>query len=88
LALATMLVGPGVRALARSDEPAPLAIKVVIVTIFELGEDESDEPGEFQTWVERLPLPESLPFRRAIAACGSMPIGCPSRVSRGSRGSG
>ncbi len=30
--------------------------------MFELGEDQGDRPGEFQTWVERLPLPESLPF--------------------------
>ena len=62
LALATMMVGHGGPALAQGGEPAPLPIKVVIVTMFELGEDQGDRPGEFQTWVERLPLPESLPF--------------------------
>jgi purine nucleoside permease len=38
------------------------SIKVVIVTMFEVGEDTGDRPGEFQTWVEQLPLPEKIPF--------------------------
>jgi purine nucleoside permease len=63
LALATvMVVGHGGPAVGQNGESAPLPIKVVIVTMFELGEDQGDRPGEFQTWVERLPLPESLPF--------------------------
>lgn len=36
--------------------------KVVIVTFFEIGEDTGDKPGEFQHWVEREKLTESLPF--------------------------
>ena len=40
----------------------PLPIKVVVVTMFELGADTGDRPGEFQTWVERLPLPEQVAF--------------------------
>jgi purine nucleoside permease len=40
----------------------PIAVRVVIVTTFELGEDSGDTPGEFQYWVERLPLRQSLPF--------------------------
>jgi len=40
----------------------PIAIKVVVVTMFEIGEDAGDRPGEFQTWVERLPLPERISF--------------------------
>jgi len=39
-----------------------LPIRVVIVTTFELGQDSGDTPGELQNWVERLPLPETLPF--------------------------
>ena len=31
----------------------PLPIKVVVVTMFEIGEDTGDIPGEFQRWVER-----------------------------------
>src|SRR4051812_34358497 len=31
----------------------PLKVKVVIVTMFEVGADAGDVPGEFQFWVER-----------------------------------
>jgi purine nucleoside permease len=31
----------------------PLPVKVVVVTMFERGEDTGDQPGEFQFWVER-----------------------------------
>jgi purine nucleoside permease len=41
---------------------APIDVRVVVVTTFELGADTGDTPGEFQYWVERLPLPQSLPF--------------------------
>ncbi|MGH6913271.1 MAG: purine nucleoside permease [Geminicoccales bacterium] len=57
-----MLAAYGGPALAQGDEAAPLPIRVVVVTMFELGEDQGDRPGELQTWVERLPLPETLPF--------------------------
>jgi len=36
---------------------APLPIRVVVV-----GKDTGDTPGEFQDWVERLPLDETLDF--------------------------
>jgi len=39
-----------------------LPVRVVVVTTFELGNDTGDAPGEFQAWVERLPLPQTLPF--------------------------
>jgi purine nucleoside permease len=32
---------------------APIPVKVVVVTMFERGEDTGDVPGEFQLWVER-----------------------------------
>jgi purine nucleoside permease len=57
-----MIAGHGGAALADRGRSDPLPIKVVIVTMFEVGEDQGDQPGEFQTWVERLPLPESVPF--------------------------
>jgi purine nucleoside permease len=41
---------------------APLPIRVVVVTTFEVGRDTGDAPGEFQTWVERLPLAQTIPF--------------------------
>src|SRR5262245_28433914 len=40
----------------------PIPVKVVVVTMFEIGEDTGDRPGELQTWVERLPLPERVAF--------------------------
>jgi purine nucleoside permease len=44
-------------------------VRVVVVATFELGNDSGDTPGEFQYWVERLPLQQSLLFpvgRRAL----------------------
>jgi len=43
----------------------PMEVRVVVVTTFEVGRDSGDVPGEFQHWVERLPLATVLAFRRA-----------------------
>ena len=48
--------------LAQETITKPIAIKVVVVAMFEKGNDEGDTPGEFQNWVERFPLPKSIPF--------------------------
>ena len=40
----------------------PIRIKVVVVTMFERGEDTGDTPGEFQFWVEREHLDRILPL--------------------------
>jgi len=42
--------------------PEKIPIKVVVVSMFEVGEDSGDRPGEFQTWIERLPLSETMEF--------------------------
>ena len=42
----------GVRAQTAVQAP-PIRVKVVVVTMFERGEDTGDTPGEFQLWVER-----------------------------------
>ena len=42
--------------------PAPIPIKVVLVTMFERGEDIGDAPGEFQLWVEREHLDQVVPL--------------------------
>jgi purine nucleoside permease len=47
---------------AQSAPPAPIPVKVVIVTTFESGADTGDQPGEFQFWVEREHLDRILPF--------------------------
>ena len=41
---------------------SPLDVKVVIVTMFEIGEDSGDRAGEFQLWKERRNLTQQLPF--------------------------
>ena len=39
-----------------------IPVRVVVITTFELGADTGDKPGEFQDWVERLPLPTVMSF--------------------------
>ncbi|SDK99239.1 Purine nucleoside permease [Catalinimonas alkaloidigena] len=41
---------------------AQIPVRVVVVTMFENGEDSGDRPGEFQNWVERLPLDSVIEF--------------------------
>jgi len=43
------------------NEP-PISIKVVVVTMFEIGADEGDRPGEFQLWKAGQALHTCLPF--------------------------
>ncbi|WP_232280926.1 purine nucleoside permease [Novosphingobium nitrogenifigens] len=40
----------------------PLPVRVVIVTMFEIGKDSGDTAGEFQTWKERRHLDTRIPF--------------------------
>jgi purine nucleoside permease len=48
---------------AKSAPPAtPIHVKVVVVTMFERGEDTGDVPGEYQLWVEREHLDQVLPL--------------------------
>lgn len=39
---------------------APLEVRVVVVTAFEIGEDTGDKAGEFQAWAQT--MPRTLPF--------------------------
>ena len=49
------------RSPSENKQPA-IPVKVVVVTMFERGNDSGDQAGEFQLWVERLPLPDTLSF--------------------------
>ncbi len=40
----------------------PIEVKVVVITMFEMGEDTGDAPGEFQHWRERQGLTKRFPF--------------------------
>ena len=43
-------------------QATPIPIKVVVVTMFERGDDTGDTPGEFQLWVEREHLDQVIPL--------------------------
>lgn len=45
-----------------AEPPNPIAVKVVVVTMFERGEDTGDAPGEYQLWVEREHLDQVFPM--------------------------
>jgi purine nucleoside permease len=55
-----LLVTTVVSGASAKDKPWP--IRVVIVTTFEVGQDTGDAPGEFQFWVEREHLNQTLAF--------------------------
>ncbi|MBB2177367.1 purine nucleoside permease [Gluconacetobacter johannae] len=60
--IAAGLMAPApARAAATAAATAPIPVRVVVVTTFEIGKDTGDMPGEFQTWVEKLPLKQELP---------------------------
>ena len=48
---------------AQPEVAAPIAVKIVLVTMFERGADTGDEPGEFQLWYERRNLDQIFPFQ-------------------------
>ncbi|MFI2810962.1 MULTISPECIES: purine nucleoside permease [unclassified Microbulbifer] len=47
-------------AVAGAQEPIP--VKVVVINMFEIGEDQGDTAGEFQLWKERQQLTQRFPF--------------------------
>src|SRR3984893_1162153 len=49
-------------------QQAPWPIRAVIVTTFEVGSDTGDVPGEFQLWVEREHLNQTLDFPGGVHA--------------------
>jgi purine nucleoside permease len=60
---ALLLLAAVSSAAAQTSAPAkPFEIKVVVVSMFEIGADTDDAPGEFQYWVEREHLDTVLPF--------------------------
>lgn len=44
----------------------PLPVRFVIVTLFEIGKDTGDTPGEFQLWKERRHLDTRIPFPQSF----------------------
>ncbi|HTR48965.1 MAG TPA: purine nucleoside permease [Verrucomicrobiae bacterium] len=64
LCAALFALGIGARPVAaQSVAPAaPIPVKVVVLAMFERGEDTGDAPGEYQLWVEREHLDQVLPL--------------------------
>jgi len=60
--LAFMMCGGAFTGVTRGRSVAPIRIKVVVVAMFERGEDTGDIPGEYQLWVERDKLDQILPM--------------------------
>jgi purine nucleoside permease len=58
--LASILLSSWLTAFAAT--PAPIPVKVVVVTMFEIGKDSGDQAGEFQLWHERQKLDTRYPF--------------------------
>lgn len=56
-----LLAAPGLPAAGGTAE-VPRHVKVVVVAMFEVGEDTGDRPGELQLWKERREFTEILPF--------------------------
>ncbi len=52
-------------ALNVSSAVEPIKPKVIVVTMFEIGEDEGDKAGEFQLWKERRNLNVRFPFKNS-----------------------
>ncbi|ATC34586.1 purine nucleoside permease [Caulobacter vibrioides] len=47
-------------AVSHAQPARPIPVKVVVLTTFEIGAVTGDRPGEFQPWVEGLPLTETI----------------------------
>jgi purine nucleoside permease len=63
IGLCAALLAAQTSAPVASTAPAnPIRIKVVVVAMFEPGEDTGDTPGEYQLWVEREHLDRVLPL--------------------------
>jgi purine nucleoside permease len=57
-----LLVFAGCATVPAAAPPKPVEVKVVVVTMFEIGADSGDAAGEFQLWHERQKLDVRYPF--------------------------
>jgi purine nucleoside permease len=62
LAILALLLAALLVPLCADAAPKPIPVKVVVVTMFERGEDTGDVPGEYQLWVEREHLDRVIPM--------------------------
>ena len=57
-----LLIPLALLAVAAQAQTKPIPVKVVVVAMFERGEDTGDTPGEYQYWVEREHLDKIFPM--------------------------
>ncbi len=57
-----LLIALALLAVAAHAQTKPIPVKVVVVAMFERGEDTGDAPGEYQYWVEREHLDKIFPM--------------------------
>jgi len=57
-----LLTACGVNSARIKDQAKPIEVKVVVVTMFEIGQLSGDKAGEFQLWKERRNLDQKFPF--------------------------
>lgn len=62
----SLLLVPAVLSAQKAPATKPIPIKVVVVAMFEVGEDTGDKPGEYQLWVEREHLDQIIPVPTAF----------------------
>jgi purine nucleoside permease len=62
LALAIAMPSASDPTYSMDEQIEPVQVKVVVVTMFEIGADEGDRAGEFQLWKERRQLSKVYPF--------------------------
>ena len=58
-----------------SNAATPIAVKMVVIANFENGKDSGDKPGEYQFWVEREHLDETITVRGASGVIRRNPQG-------------
>ncbi len=56
------MLGLAAAASVATAKPRPIQVKVVIIAMFEIGQDTGDQPGELQYWVERDHLDRVYPL--------------------------
>jgi purine nucleoside permease len=75
ISIITALLTAWIAGTVQAQTLAPTAVKMVVVANFENGQEVGDKPGEYQFWVEREKLDETLHVRGATGVVRRNPQG-------------